>query len=357
MNTLNTNRSCYAECNDTQDAPLARWQIGVLNIPIHCARAYVRPRIREITSKAGHLHVRRPWLRADRSRLFVASLLAQARLHRWRLQFRRSRGRKVLQSDKEAQSSELSSSEGSSDEIEQSAIEDRIGHGEVISVTDREILAKRRKIAHRRRKGGVSPSWLKEFPWLRSVRGKNGKAGMRCHLCTKHSIVPRSGSTSWTSYPCFSVRKDKVVKHAKSQMHKQAEVMELQAGGIPRAFDEAYALEMKAAIGCCKCIYWLCKQEVSHITTYPHLLSLAENLGCDYFKALNLGQNAKYTSPQIVTEFLDVINGVVEEEVLSDMKGSSSYSVMADESTDVSVLKQLVLYGRAVVGGTENKVS
>ena len=255
-----------------------------------------------------------------------------------------------LQSDKEAQSSELSSSEGSSDEIEQSAIEDRIGHGEVISVTDREILAKRRKIAHRR-KGGVSPSWLKEFPWLRSVRGKNGKAGMRCHLCTKHSIVPRSGSTSWTSDPCFSVRKDKVVKHAKSQMHKQAEVMELQAGGIPRAFDEAYALEMKAAIGCCKCIYWLCKQEVSHTTTYPHLLSLAENLGCDYFKALNLGQNGKYTSPQIVTEFLDIINGVVEEEVLSDMKGSSSYSVMADESTDVSVLKQLVLYGRAVVKG------
>ena len=174
---------------------------------------------------------------------------------------------------------------------------------------------------------------------------------MRCHLCTKHSIVPRSGSTSWTSDPCFSVRKDKVVKHAKSQMHKQAEVMELQAGDIPRAFDEAYALEMKAAIGCCKCIYWLCKQEVSHTTTYPHLLSLAENLGCDYFKALNLGHNAKYTSPQIVTEFLDVINGVVEEEVLSDMKGSSSYSVMADESTDVSVLKQLALYGRAVVKG------
>ena len=199
----------------------------------------------------------------------------------------------------------------------------------------------------------MSPSWLKEFPRLRSVRGKNGKTGMRCHFCTKHSIVPRSGSTSWTADPCFCVRKDKVVKHAKSRMHRQAEVMEasLQAGGIPRAFDESCTLEMKAAIGCCKCIYWLCKQEVSHTTTYPHLLSLAENLGCDYFKALRVGQNAKYTSPQIVAEFLDVMNCVVEEEVLSDMKGSSSDSVMADESTDVSVLKQLVLYGRAVVKG------
>ena len=103
--------------------------------------------------------------------------------------------------------------------------------------------------------------------------------------------------------------------------------------------------------GCCKCIYWLCKQEISHTTTYPHLLSLAENLGCEYFKALNVGQNARYTSPQIVGEFLEAINSVVEEDVLVDMKQSNSYSIMADESTDVSVLKQLVLYGRAVVKG------
>lgn len=37
------------------------------------------------------------------------------------------------------------------------------------------------------------------------------------------------------------------------------------------------------------------------------------------------------------------------EAVLLDMKGSASYSIMVDESTDVGVIKQLVLYGRAVV--------
>ena len=200
------------------------------------------------------------------------------------------------------------------------------------------MAAKRCKITHHRKKG-VSPSWLREFLWLRSVRGTNGKIGMRCHLCTKHSVLSRSGSTSWTSDPCFCVRRDKVVKHAKSKMHKRAEVMEAssQAGGIPHAFDDAFTLEMKAAIGCCKCMYWLCKQEISHTTTYPHLLGLAENLGCDYFKALNVGKNAKYTSPQIVAEFLDIMNDLVEEEVLCDVKGSGFYSVMVDESTDVSV--------------------
>ena len=36
---------------------------------------------------------------------------------------------------------------------------------------------------------------------------------------------------------------------------------------------------------------------------------------------------------------------------MGDMRGSSAFSIMVDESTDVSMLKQLVLYGRAVVGG------
>ena len=91
--------------------------------------------------------------------------------------------------------------------------------------------------------------------------------------------------------------------------------------------------------------------KISHTTTYPHLLALAENLGCEYFKALNVGRNATYTSPQIVAEFLEVIDGLVLEDVLGDMRGSGAFSTMVDESTDVSMLKQLVLYGRAVVGG------
>ena len=134
--------------------------------------------------------------------------------------------------DKEAQSSdERSREESSLDE----------------GTSEREMAAKRCKITHHRKKG-VSPSWLREFLWLHSVWGTNGKIGMRCHLCTKHSVLPRSGSTSWTSDPCFCVRRDKVVKHAKSKMHKRAEVMEAssQAGGIPHAFDDAFTLEMKA---------------------------------------------------------------------------------------------------------------
>ena len=85
---------------------------------------------------------------------------------------------------------------------------------------------------------------------------------------------------------------------------------------IPGALRDTHSADLKAAIGCCKCVYWLCKQEIAHTPTYPHLLELAQSLGCEYFKALNVGRNATYTSPQIVKEFIEVIDGIVGEEVL-----------------------------------------
>ena len=60
----------------------------------------------------------------------------------------------------------------------------------------------------------------------------------------------------------------KIVKHANSAMHRGAVVAEAEVSSAC-AFQNAVTMEMKAAIGCCKCIYWLCKNEISHITTYP----------------------------------------------------------------------------------------
>ena len=39
-----------------------------------------------------------------------------------------------------------------------------------------------------------------------------GKTGVRCELCTKHGKCPRNGKGSWTINPCFSLRRDKVIK-------------------------------------------------------------------------------------------------------------------------------------------------
>ena len=100
---------------------------------------------------------------------------------------------------------------------------------------------------------------------------------------------------------------------------------EASCDGIPRKFEDAETAEIQAVIGCCKCMYWLCKHEISHTTTYPHLLALAESFGCCYFEALKVGCNAKYTSPQIVGEFLELIDAIVNEAVLHAMKNCSFF--------------------------------
>ena len=209
----------------------------------------------------------------------------------------------------------------------------------------------RKSVAAHHRKTGISQTWTKEFKWLQKVR-VNNKVGLVCKICHRHAAVPRSGSKVWTSKPCFHLRLDKIKQHAKSNMHKLSMLAEADTTvAISQAFSDTFSIEMKAAFGCLKCVYWLCKQEIAHTTTYPELLALSRSLGCDYFKALNVGRNATYTSPQIVAEFLEVIDGMVLEDVLHDMQESTAFSIMVDESTDVSILKQLVIYGRAVAGG------
>ena len=51
-------------------------------------------------------------------------------------------------------------------------------------------------------------------------------------------------------------------------MHRDAAMVEAEHG---QAFQDAATLEMKAAVGWSKRIYFLCKQEIAHTTTYPHL--------------------------------------------------------------------------------------
>ena len=64
-------------------------------------------------------------------------------------------------------------------------------------------------------------------------------------------------------------------------------------------------------------VYWLVKQEVPHHTNYSSLLKLVEDLGCDYFKALKISQNATYTSNRILSEFIDVHSTLVKEPIVA----------------------------------------
>ena len=52
-----------------------------------------------------------------------------------------------------------------------------------------------------------------------------------------------------------------------------------------------------------------------------------------------------------VADSLNVISSVIEDNIISNMKKSNSIALMTDESTTISVTKELIIYGRSVVDG------
>ena len=203
-------------------------------------------------------------------------------------------------------------------------------------------------------KVGYSISWKEDFPWHIPVYDRAGSTvtGLLCSLCKQHNTKQRNSVGTWTDKPCNLLRRDIIQRHKDSKMHKEAEELEAarlasqKDGGIRQAFSSRIMIQRKALIGALKLMYWLAKQEVAHTTKFTSLKDLAIQLGCDYLNELSLGRNAQYTSEQIISELLSCLSLVIEQQILSDMQSSDRFALMTDESTDIAILKQLVLVGR-----------
>ena len=52
--------------------------------------------------------------------------------------------------------------------------------------------------------------------------------------------------------------------------------------------------------GVLKCLYWLCKQEITHTTNFPSLLQLGKSLGAVYLNDLEVGCNAHHTFERFI---------------------------------------------------------
>lgn len=69
-------------------------------------------------------------------------------------------------------------------------------------------------------------------------------------------------------------------------------------------------------------------------------------------KALNVGRNETYRSPEIIAKFLDIMAASVKASVVNSVADCESFAFMCDESINVEVLKQLVMYVRICDKGT-----
>lgn len=149
--------------------------------------------------------------------------------------------------------------------------------------------------------------------------------------------------------PCINYRRDALDSHLSSTNHISCVGIAAQSSRslpISEAFQPILNMEHEAIIGGFKCLYWLVKHEIAHHTNYPTLLDLADLLGCEYFAKLKIDQRTNYRSHRIVDEMLQIIGEVVEEPILEAIKSSKAIGLEIDESTDISVTKQLDVHVR-----------
>ena len=216
------------------------------------------------------------------------------------------------------------------------------------------------KVSHRW-KTGVDPAWLNTHPWISAAEG-----GMVCLLCTKHGRRPKRvalGKAVWVDIPCVSVRLDVVQKHAASEIHREAIRIEMALAGkgtqrlIQPDANPVTSAEKKAFIGYLKCMYWCTKEEIAQSTKFPSVVKLAKSLGCEYLDDLRVGRSVHYMSQNSIQNIVGCLGQTVLQPLLHDIQQSQLYAILIDETTDVSVKKQLIMYCRYMKGdsSTETK--
>ena len=97
-------------------------------------------------------------------------------------------------------------------------------------------------------------------------------------------------------------------------------------------------------------MYFLNKREIAHITNFLLLCELGKALGAAYLQDLRRGGNAQYTSDRSYfghwqKPSLNII-------ILEYLCSSPFFALCIDETIDVSVTKQLIVYAKYLVGGT-----
>ncbi|KAK0135006.1 Zinc finger protein 862 [Merluccius polli] len=129
-------------------------------------------------------------------------------------------------------------------------------------------------------------------------------------ICRTHKKSVKRGTQTrpFIEAPCVSYRKDKLDRHANSETHREAlkRHVELMKGNtVVAAFDPLVSLEHEA-----------------------------------------IGQNTNYRSHRIIDDMLDILAAVIERPILQAIRTSQAVGLELDESTDVSVLRQLDIHVR-----------
>lgn len=186
--------------------------------------------------------------------------------------------------------------------------------------------------------------WLRLYPWLECNNGE-----MSCSVCKMYGAMPfisrcyktstlrrHSDGVSHTA----AVKRKREADSAKNVMAKAIEKAQLQC-------EE----EMK---GLLKTAYFIAENEMAK-AKFCHLVKFMKDMECPAFKNLNAETSSygSYINEKGLSEMHQAIASTLVEDVDKAVRKSSVFSLILDESTDISNTKRLITYVRYI---DDNKI-
>ncbi|XP_076078789.1 zinc finger protein 862-like [Mytilus galloprovincialis] len=217
--------------------------------------------------------------------------------------------------------------------------------------SDHESVKSASPVKSKKHRSTFYKAWESKYQWLTYEE----EEGMFCTLCIKFKQQAKNTEV-WTKVGCKSYREDVIRNHERTSYHQVSVNMERDSliskttGGIGQALDTVVTLERRAFIAALRCMYFLLKKEIPHTSNFGDLLDLVKENGCSYLDTLNVEGRVKYQSQRAIQEMVWCLGETIREDVVAKVGQSSFYSILIDETTDISVLKQLIIYVKFMVG-------
>eukprot|EP00057_Strongylocentrotus_purpuratus_P017041 XP_011671515.1 PREDICTED: zinc finger protein 862-like [Strongylocentrotus purpuratus] len=195
--------------------------------------------------------------------------------------------------------------------------------------------------------------WIKDLDQKREWIEYEESAGrlncIRCKMCVAHQAKLRSlrnfNQAFINGVTGSALKKDNVVKHSRSEMHKKAIALSsrpkltldaiFKTTPIGKALAGASSEEEKRVSKLFDIAYAIAKEELP-FTKYPVFVELEKKHG------VPLGNT--YTHEAKCSEFIGVIGDTMKSEMLTALKEAQYFSIMVDGSTDASVKEQELVY-------------
>lgn len=213
-----------------------------------------------------------------------------------------------------------------------------------------------KKISNRSKHKTVFQSeWTTKHPWLKCDAVKE-KEVLFCQLCTKHlSTIPTYSNSPWIKNGFATVRLDKVKSHADTEMHNravEAETAEIKIRDRAEECINEDSETYQAIEGAMKCLYFLIEHNIPHTTIFKPFIDFCINeLQSPILAPLKKAKNASYTSHRIQSEFITAMATVQNNEILTNVNISPSYSLLIDETTDINNRKHLAIAAKYLKDG------